>query len=95
MATYVILSRVSPKSFNDPEEFRKLARTVGEKIRSECPNVVWKASYGLFGRFDVLDIIEAEDPKDIARAAGIIRAYGHASTETMPAVPWDEFLESI
>ncbi len=95
MAIYVILSRVSPKSFNDPDEFRKLARKVGEKIRSECPDIVWKGSYGLFGRFDVLDIVEAQDPKDVARAAGIIRAYGHASTETMPAVVWDEFIESL
>jgi uncharacterized protein with GYD domain len=95
MATYVILSRVSPKAFNNPDEFRKLAREVGEKIRSQCPGLVWKASYGLFGRFDVLDIVETDDPKEVAKAAGIIRAYGHASTESMPAVSWDEFLESM
>jgi len=95
MATYVILSRVSPKAFNNPGEFRNLAREVGEKIRSQCPDLVWKASYGLFGRFDVLDIVETEDPKEVAKAAGIIRAYGHASTESMPAVSWDEFLESM
>jgi uncharacterized protein with GYD domain len=95
MATYVILSRVSPKAFNNPDDFRRLAKEVGEKIRSQCPGVRWKASYGLFGRFDVLDIVEANDPKDVAKAAGIIRAYGHASTESMPAVPWKEFLESL
>jgi len=95
MATYVILSRVSPKAFNNPDDFRRLAKEVGEKIRSQCPGVRWKASYGLFGRFDVLDILEAGDPKDVAKAAGIIRAYGHASTESMPAVPWKEFLESL
>jgi uncharacterized protein with GYD domain len=95
MATYVILSRVSPKAFNNPDEFRRIAREVGEKIRNQCPGIIWKESYGLFGRFDVLDILEADDPKDVAKAAGIIRAYGHASTESMPAVPWDEFLSSM
>jgi uncharacterized protein with GYD domain len=95
MATYVILSRVSPEAFSNPEEFRNLAKEVGKRIRSECPGVVWKQSYGLFGRFDVLDIVEAEDPKQVGKAAAIIRAYGHASTESMPAVPWGEFLESL
>ncbi len=26
-----------------------------------CPNVKWKDSYALMGRFDVLDIVEAEN----------------------------------
>ncbi|MFC1683261.1 GYD domain-containing protein [Candidatus Zixiibacteriota bacterium] len=95
MATYVILSKISPKAFGDPDDFRELAEDVGHRIRTECPGVVWKESYGLFGRFDVLDIVEAEDPKQVAKAAGIIRAYGHASTESMPAVPWKDFLESM
>lgn len=95
MATYVILSRISPEAFSKPEDFSKLAKEVGERIRSECPGVVWKGSYGLFGRFDVLDIIEADDPKDVTKAATIIRAFGHSSTETMLATPWKEFIGSM
>lgn len=95
MATYVILSRISPDAFRKPEDFRDLAREVGDKIRSECPGVTWKSSYGLFGRFDVLDILEADDPKEVTKAASIIRAYGHSSTETMLAIPWREFLGSM
>ena len=70
MATYVILSKISPKAFGNPGEFRNLAEDVGHRIRTECPGVVWKESYGLFGRFDVLDIVEADDPKQVAKAAG-------------------------
>jgi uncharacterized protein with GYD domain len=95
MATYVILSRISPDAFRKPEDFRALAKEVGEKVRSECPGVTWKLSYGLFGRFDVLDILEADDPKEVTKAASIIRAYGHSTTETMLATPWREFLGSM
>ncbi|KPL18755.1 MAG: GYD family protein [candidate division Zixibacteria bacterium SM23_81] len=95
MATYVILSRISPEAFRKPEDFRKLAKEVGDRIRSECPGVVWKDSYGLFGRFDILDIVEADDPKDVTKAATIIRAFGHSSTETMLATPWKEFIGSM
>lgn len=93
MATYIILSQISPEAFRDPKDFRKLAADVASKIRSECPGVVWKNSYATTGRFDVIDIVEADDPKQIAKAAMIIRAYGHSRTETLQATPWKEFLE--
>jgi uncharacterized protein with GYD domain len=95
MATYVILSRIAPGAFSDPNEFRKIATEVSEKIKSWCPGVVWKDSYGTLGNFDVVDIVESEDPKQIQRAAMIIRAYGHADTETLPATPWKEFLKNL
>lgn len=37
----------------------------------------------------------ADDPKDIERAAMIIRAYGHSTTETLVATPWKEFLAML
>ena len=95
MATYVILSRISAEAFADPGDFRKLATTVAGKLRSECPGVAWKASFATLGRFDAVDIVESDDPKQIEKAAAIIRAYGHATTETLFATPWDEFLEAL
>jgi uncharacterized protein with GYD domain len=95
MATYVILSQISPEAFRDPKDFKKLAAKVSEKVKSECPGVVWKDSYSTMGRFDVVDIVEADDPKEAEKAAMIIRAYGHATTETLAATPWKEFLEAL
>jgi uncharacterized protein with GYD domain len=94
MATYVILSRISPEAFDNPKDFKNLAKDVSEKIKRECPGVTWKESFATMGRFDV-DIVEAADPKQMEKAAMIIRAYGHASTETLPAVPWKEFLANL
>lgn len=95
MATYIILSRISPQAFSDPFEFKKIAETVSAKIKSECPDVKWKESYSTMGRYDVVDIIESDDPKQVMKAAMIIRSYGHSTTETMPATPWDDFLDMI
>ena len=95
MATYIILSRISPEAFSDPKEFKKLATEVSEKIKSECPGVTWKASYSTLGRFDFVDVVRSDDPKQIEKASMIIRAYGHAITETLPATPWKEFLEML
>jgi uncharacterized protein with GYD domain len=95
MPTYAILSKLSPDAMKDPGEFKKLAETVAGKIKAECPNVKWKESYGLMGRFDVLDVVEASDAADVEKAAMIIRCYGHARTETMHATPWKEFLAGM
>jgi uncharacterized protein with GYD domain len=95
MATYVILSRFSPEAFSDPKEFKKMADTVSAKIKSDCPGVVWKESFATLGRFDVVDIVESNDPKQLEKAAMIIRAYGHSSTETLLATPWKEFLAML
>ena len=95
MATYVILSRISPQAFDNPGDFKDLAKKVSEQIKRQCPGVTWKDSYATLGRFDVVDIVEAADVKEIEQAAMIIRAYGHASTETLVATPWKEFLGSL
>jgi len=95
MATYVILSRFSPEAFRDPKDFKQLAARVAEQIKSECPGVNWKESYATLGRFDVVDIVESNDLKQVEKAAMIIRAYGHSSTETLVGTPWQEFLETL
>ncbi len=95
MPTYVILSKISPDAFQDPKEFRKLASDVSSRIRKQCPGVTWKQSFATLGRFDVVDIVESRDPEQVARAALLIRGYGHASTETLPATDWKEFLEEL
>lgn len=95
MATYVILSKIGEGAFREPEDFVNVARTVADKIKSACPSVTWKDSYATTGRFDVVDVVEAPDVASVERAAMIIRSYGHASTETMLATPWDEFLGGL
>jgi uncharacterized protein with GYD domain len=95
MATYVILSRLSPEAFRDPKDFKQIAATVAERIKTDCPGVTWKDSYATLGRFDVVDLVEASDVKQVEKAAMIIRAYGHSTTETLEATPWKEFLGSL
>lgn len=95
MATYIILSRFSPEAFQDPKSFRDMAAAVSEKIKRQCPDVTWKGSFATLGRFDVVDFVEADDPKQIEKTAMIIRAYGHSSTETLVATPWNEFLSVL
>lgn len=95
MTTYIILSRFSPEAFADPKNFKDLAAAVSTKIKTQCPDVTWKGSFATLGRFDVVDFVEADDAKQIEKAAMIIRAYGHSTTETLVATPWKEFLSAL
>jgi uncharacterized protein with GYD domain len=95
MATFVILSRIFPEAFEDPKDFKDMAKTVSEKIKRQCPGVTWKESFATLGRFDIVDIVEATEPKEVEKAAMIIHAYGHAATETLVATPWKEFLAAL
>ena len=92
MTTYVILCRMSPEAFTDINGFKKLAEKVSEKIKSDCPGVIWKDSFALMGHYDVIDIVESDNQEQVEKAAMIIRAYGHSTTETLVATPWKEFL---
>jgi len=95
VTTYIILSRFSPEAFGDPKNFKDLAATVTAKVKKQCPEINWKGSFATLGRFDVVDFVEADDPKQIEKAAMIIRAYGHSTTETLIATPWKEFLSVL
>jgi uncharacterized protein with GYD domain len=95
VTTYIILSRFSPEAFQDPKNFKELAANVSAKIKKQCPEIIWKGSFATLGRFDVIDFVEAEDPKQIEKAVMIIRAYGHSMTETLVATPWKEFLATL
>jgi len=95
MATYIILSKLAANAMEDPSQFRKLAENVSKRIKEQCPRVHWKESYALMGRFDVVDIVETDNPAEVEKAAMLIRCYGHATTETMHATPWKEFIGSM
>ena len=91
MATYVVLTRLTPESAKTPGELKRLERLVAEHVRKDCPQVKWIANYAILGPYDYLDIFEAPDETTAAKVVMIIRSYGHAQTETWTAMPWERF----
>jgi uncharacterized protein with GYD domain len=95
MQHYVILSRFSPDAFKQPKDLKALAETVSNKIKADCPGLHWEHSFATLGRYDVVDIVQTDDPKEVERAAMIIRAYGRSTTETLVGTLWKNFLASL
>lgn len=95
MATYIMLTRVSPESSNGPTRLRELESSVKSKVAEHCPEVRWQSNYAILGPYDYLDVFEAPDDRAASRVATIVRSFGHATTETWPALPWQEYKESL
>ena len=62
-----------------------------ERIKKECPGVKWLANYAVLGPCDYLDIFEASDSDTATKVALLVRSFGHGTTETWVATPWDRF----
>jgi uncharacterized protein with GYD domain len=93
MATYAMLTRLSPEALTKPGGVIELNRAVEGRIKKECPGVRWLANYSVLGPCDYLDIFEAPDGESATKVSLLIRSFGHATTETWMVTPWDRFVE--
>ena len=91
MPTFAMLTRLSPEALTRPSTVEELNRKVESRIKEECPGVKWLANYSVLGPCDYLDIFEAPDNDVATKVALLVRSFGHATTETWVATPWDRF----
>lgn len=95
MPTYVMLTRVSGDALREPASLEELGLRVSEKLHTDCPEVKWLTSYAVLGGYDYVDVFEAPDNEAATKVAVIVRSFGHASTETWPATPWEQFKQLL
>ncbi len=92
MGIYIMLTKLSPEALSRPGGVAELNNKVEERIRRECPDVKWRSNYAVLGPCDYLDVFEAPDADAATKVALLVRSFGHATTETWVATPWDRFL---
>ena len=95
MATYVMLTRLSPDAISEPDSIDELGQKVIDKLNDVCPEANWIASYAVLGPYDYLDLFEAPDNETATKVAVIVRTFGHATTEIWPVTPWERFLQVV
>ncbi len=95
MPIYVMLTKVSPDATKNPSDLVELEKEVKASIEKNCPGVKWIKNLAVFGPYDYLDIFQASSDEEAAKVAMIVRSFGHATTETWPAIEWEKFKDNI
>ncbi len=95
MATFIMLTRVSPEALRSPRGVEVLERVAMTAVRAECTGVEWLQSYAVLGPYDYLDIFTAPDIETATKVATLVRIAGHAHTEVWPATDWTRYKEMV
>ena len=87
MATYILVTRLSPELTKDLKKRAEIGRKWMERVKKECPEVKFLGHYALLGPYDFLDIYEAPDAETAAKVSMISLSGGMAPLGLMIAGP--------
>ena len=93
MPTFIMLSTLTPEGVqtvkNNPERIKEVNKEV-EQIGAKVV-----AQWATLGRFDFINVVEAPNEKVMSKVSLELGSRGTAHYESLPAIPIDEFMESI
>jgi len=95
MTTFVLLSKISLEGARHVRSLAQMDQEFQQRLEEQLPQVQRIASYALLGAYDFLHIFVAPDAKLAAKVAIMANSFGVASTETLTAIPFDEFREML
>lgn len=93
MATYMMLTRLTSRALESPEDLGTLGRTVEDLIKQEAPEARWISSYSVLGPYDYVDIYEASNEEVAMKVALAVRNVSGAQTETYVLTPFQRFAQ--
>ena len=93
MATYIMLSTLSPDGANTLLENPERLREVNQEVERMGARVV--AQYAVLGIYDFVTILEAESTEAVARLAVQLGSRGTIKSMTLAAIPIDDFLTGL
>ena len=93
MPTFVMLSTLTPEGVQTLKNNPSRIREVNKEIEQLGATV--KAQWAVLGRYDFVNVVEAPDEKTMAKVSLELGSRGTAHYESLPAIPIDEFIDSI
>ena len=93
MPTFIMLSTLTPEGVQTVKNNPTRIREVNKEVEQIGCKVV--AQWATLGRFDFVNVIEAPDDKTMSKLSIELGSRGTARYESLPAIPIDEFIESL
>ena len=95
MQTFILLTKLTPELTQRLKDRSAIGGSWLELVKEKCPEIKFVAHYALLGQYDFLDIYEAPDIESAAKVSMISRANGAMRAESLPAIPYKDFLELV
>ena len=93
MPTYIMLSTLTPEGVqtvkNNPERIREVNKEV------EQLGVTVKEQWAVLGQYDFITIVEAPDEQTMAKVSVELGSRGTMSSQTLAAIPAEEFAKAL
>ena len=93
MATYILLSKLTPDGRRTIKERPERIREVAKEIQSMGAKVV--EQYATLGPYDFVNIVECPNNETISRVSVELCARGTVEIMTLAAIPVDSFISSL
>ena len=93
MPTYIMLSTLTPEGVQTVKNNPQRIKEVNLELEQIGARVLHQ--WATLGRFDFVNIVEAPDEKTMAKVSLELGSRGTAPYESLPAIPIDEFIESV
>ncbi len=93
MATYVMLSRLTPEGAKTVKETPERIKELNREVETLGAKVVMQ--YALLGPYDFITILEAPTPEVVARVSVELGRRGTAHYETFTAIPMETFITTL
>lgn len=95
MATYVLLTKLTPEVMKDIKHRERIGKRWMQDVSKKCPDVTWVAHYALLGPYDFMDIFEAPNEEVAAKVSMITLSTGALQAESWTAIPYNRFLQLV
>ena len=93
MSKYIIISRLTDEGGKTLKKNASRIREVNKELKNMGVRVI--EQYAVLGNFDFLNIVEADNEINMAKAVIEMASRGAIRTETYTAIPIEELIESL
>jgi len=93
MPLYILLSNLTDEGWKTVKSRPERIKEVNKELEAFGVKVL--KQYATLGTYDFVNIVEAPDNKTVAKVSIELGSRGTIQISTMPAIPIDEFINSI
>ena len=93
MPFFVRLANFTEQGSRQTKDLARLLSQAKQVIETNGAKMV--QAYATLGRYDLVTVIEAPDENAMAKISALIAAQGNFKAESLPAIPIQDFVQSV